>query len=287
MQHKAPDLSDWHSEQSDGDLITAADMGAEAVKADVLSRPSSNNSQRSVGSFGTNKEDQITLVRSIHGNSRQISKQLTGPMRKASVGSNTSSRSRKGSILGGRRGSTRNILPDINDINEILKPLEGQADGTELQRFDWVIGYQPGRGQHNRCKGSKLLGVMDRHFTDATRISGDVLCGSQMTQRGSQIRHGSQMIHHGSQMGHLSDTQSSSLGDRRQDRDQRTELRSLQRSLLTSAQQTFEPEVWDGCGIEGEHLKRQQLAAVLGLSLNLSGKKEEHFDAEDENTILP
>jgi len=55
-------------------------------------------------------------------------------------------------------------------------------------------------------------------------------------------------------------------------RDQRSELKQLQQSMLTSAQQTFEAEVWSGCGVEADHLKRQELGKVLGLSFNLNGK---------------
>merc|ERR1711924_58276 len=45
---------------------------------------------------------------------------------------------------------------------------------------------------------------------------------------------------------------------RKQDKDQRSELRRLQQIMLTSAQQTFDPDVWEGCGIEAE---RQTSAA--------------------------
>jgi len=70
-------------------------------------------------------------------------------------------------------------------------------------------------------------------------------------------------------------------GRRKQDRDQRAELRRLQQVLLTSAQQAFDSEIWESCGIEAEHLKRQQLAALLstGLAKSLPKNSEEEEDA--------
>lgn len=67
------------------------------------------------------------------------------------------------------------------------------------------------------------------------------------------------------------------------DRDLRSELKKLQQSLLSSAQQAFGSDVWEECGIEAEHLKRQQLAQLIhgGLSLNRADKKDE-LDADEE-----
>jgi hypothetical protein len=62
---------------------------------------------------------------------------------------------------------------------------------------------------------------------------------------------------------------------RKWDRDQRTEMRKMQQTLLSSGQQAFDDETWQGCGIESEHLKRHQFAALLGQSLSLFGQKEE------------
>lgn len=62
-------------------------------------------------------------------------------------------------------------------------------------------------------------------------------------------------------------------------RDQRSELKRLQRLMLSSAQLAFDADTWDGCGIEAEHLKKSQFAGLmLGGLFESSGKKD---DAEE------
>jgi len=69
-------------------------------------------------------------------------------------------------------------------------------------------------------------------------------------------------------------------------RDQRTELKRLQQKLLASAQQAFDAEIWESCGIESEHLKRQQLAVSLISSglFNIGGAKDE-LDENDDASL--
>eukprot|EP00929_Paragymnodinium_shiwhaense_P024692 TRINITY_DN1510_c0_g3_i1.p1 TRINITY_DN1510_c0_g3~~TRINITY_DN1510_c0_g3_i1.p1 ORF type:complete len:1039 (+),score=220.64 TRINITY_DN1510_c0_g3_i1:72-3188(+) len=63
----------------------------------------------------------------------------------------------------------------------------------------------------------------------------------------------------------------------------RNDLKKMKESLMASAQGAFDGEVWDACGVEAEHLKRQQLAATvfagLGGLLGTTKKSEDEQSA--------
>jgi len=165
----------------------------------------------------------------------------------------------------------------MDEINDILAPLDRQSKvvaphSTELPRFSWAAGYQP----DTECtEGQELPSMLVRSrktlaFVPSTCPRKSV-CVMSRTDSSSRTIPG--------------DVQSTTQA-RRADRDQRSELKRLQQTLLTSGQQTFDQEIWEGCGIEGEHIKRQQLAQMLGLSFNLNAKKEEvdnFLSARSEN----
>lgn len=72
-------------------------------------------------------------------------------------------------------------------------------------------------------------------------------------------------------------------GARNHDRNQRTELRRLNQSLMNSAQHAFDADVWDACGIEAEHLKKHQFASLIQSGLfKIGGHKDEENAEQPE-----
>jgi len=71
-------------------------------------------------------------------------------------------------------------------------------------------------------------------------------------------------------------------GGRRQMGDQRAELKLMQKVLLGSDRRAFAEDVWDGCGIEAEHLKKTQFAALINSGIfNIGGPKAEDDPGAD------
>lgn len=54
---------------------------------------------------------------------------------------------------------------------------------------------------------------------------------------------------------------------RKQDREIRSQMKLLRDSLHRSVTETFEPEIWQGCGIHSDHLKKHVVSTFLGMSL--------------------
>lgn len=67
---------------------------------------------------------------------------------------------------------------------------------------------------------------------------------------------------------------------RKEGRDQRSELKRLQQTLVNSGQQAFDAEVWEACGIEAEHLKRHQFAALIQSGLFKIGGPRDDADSQ-------
>jgi hypothetical protein len=184
------------------------------------------------------------------------------------------------------RKASKQIKNDENtvvDINEILMPLEQHLpEEPPLQRFDWnnsravsnasVQKIQPVRPQKQKLEacepgsGSSSAAAPPRRGS-STINEADGQAAAVLQRSESKYFDENQHIHQ----------------NRMKDRDQRSELRKLQQSLLSSGQQTFDAEVWEGCGIEAEHLKQQQLAAVLGSFFNFSGKKDDASKQDEGN----
>mmetsp|Transcript_8058 Transcript_8058/g.29296 ORF Transcript_8058/g.29296 Transcript_8058/m.29296 type:complete len:730 (+) Transcript_8058:125-2314(+) len=68
----------------------------------------------------------------------------------------------------------------------------------------------------------------------------------------------------------------------RHNRDLKSEIRRLKDKLYLSAQTAFGNDVWQQCGIDSDHLKKQQLAQLLGGGLAFGKKKEGGSDDEAE-----
>jgi len=78
--------------------------------------------------------------------------------------------------------------------------------------------------------------------------------------------------------------------ERKHNRDLKSEIKRLKEQLYLSAQTAFGNDVWERCGIESEHLKRQQLAQLLGSGLSALGMKkdadtEARTEDEDEGEV--
>merc|ERR1712217_995250 len=59
----------------------------------------------------------------------------------------------------------------------------------------------------------------------------------------------------------------------RVNRDLKAEIKRMKETLLSSAQNAFGNDVWERCGIESEHIKRQQLAHLIHSGLGCLFKK--------------
>lgn len=167
----------------------------------------------------------------------------------------------------------------------------GRESVFSLQGFDpdatrsSVAAMPPGR--HG---STSMPSQTHRHGSTVSQAS--IFSGKRHGSTVSQVqRHGStvsQVQRHGSTMSsfghlrHMSTMSPASEHDgRRKERDQRSEIKKLQSTLLSSGQTAFEPEVWESCGIEAEHLKRHQFAALIGgMGLFKIGPKDDLDDLE-------
>jgi hypothetical protein len=190
----------------------------------------------------------------------------------------------------------------VEDLNEILKPMDHHKTSAEetqksFPRFSWMgsknaIVSQPGAKSATRQKW-QMLGTRRQ-----SSLIGKALPPPEAAAKPEDSNTNEKVAPDAGRRGSATSVASaretvvyptgslSELGAirRRQDRDQRSELRRLQQVLLTSAQQAFDSEIWESCGIEAEHLKRQQLAALLstGLSRPVPQKNAEE---EQDQTI--
>jgi len=203
---------------------------------------------------------------------------------------------------------------DIEEIDDILMPLEGTQRLSEIQesipRFSWVPHPIPNAGmddsprssvtsarQHSTLKGEHLplissgrhlskqftkqqVCMMKKGLTWSPSSGASTSKKLSLTQKKDASRLGPQptlgRVRRGSSaklMGHP--------GSR--SRDQRTELRRMTQSLLSSAQGAFESEVWESCGIEAEHLKRHHFASLIQSGLSLAGLFKLGGHKDDDN----
>merc|ERR1712039_797873 len=67
-------------------------------------------------------------------------------------------------------------------------------------------------------------------------------------------------------------------------RDLKTEIKKMKDTLRTSAQNAFGNDVWERCGIESTHIKKQQLAQLIHGGLGgLFKKKDQDASALDQD----
>eukprot|EP00930_Biecheleria_cincta_P059197 TRINITY_DN44950_c0_g1_i1.p1 TRINITY_DN44950_c0_g1~~TRINITY_DN44950_c0_g1_i1.p1 ORF type:complete len:501 (-),score=92.91 TRINITY_DN44950_c0_g1_i1:22-1524(-) len=71
---------------------------------------------------------------------------------------------------------------------------------------------------------------------------------------------------------------------RKQDRDIRSRVKLLRDTLLKSATQTFEPEVWEGCGIKSDHLRKDGIMSFLESTLVKTSDQAGREDIEEDSS---
>jgi len=70
-------------------------------------------------------------------------------------------------------------------------------------------------------------------------------------------------------------TSNTDVHKKQKNRDFKVELRQMRDTLYQSAQSAFSRDVWEHCGIEADHLKKHQLAQLLGGGFAAQMKKKD------------
>jgi len=171
--------------------------------------------------------------------------------------------------------------PQLEEIHDILCPLDqpthtntSECASDALPRFSWnAISSATSEGHTTESprQNSKKWGrSTSRRLVSRLKYAA--------TLERSTIRVGFECTPH-------EETELCTEG-RKVEKDLRSEMKRLKDLLLTSAQNTFENDVWEMCGVEAEHLKRQQLAQLIhgGLISQKQKDAEVHLSDGHENS---